>query len=421
MVQPSTTDQDLSLPAASLTTSISIVDPPGETGGGSSVEISQLWFLVLLDTSLSVVLADGSCRYSMIPYLNIVKSSEPVPVADRFRYAMFCLLLFLCFGEKLDEKIIKKIQEIETAKLAKFNALGVFSLFPRLGKFIFRKSWEEIVNLRRIQLSVLQPLIKVSRQRREKVKQENPDEKSLISYINSLFDLEVKEEGGRKLVDQEIANLISEVLDAGSDTTTALFEWIMANLVKNQKIQEKLYSETHGVVGSTEEIKEDDLEKIPYLKAVVLKGLRSHPPTHFVLPHSVKEDVVLNDYLIPKNALVNFMVGEMGRDPKVWEDPMEFKPERFLDDEGVEVDITGSKEIKMMPFSTGTRICPRLGLGTLHMEYFLANFVRDFKWMCVEGSDVDMSEKMEFTIMMATLLEEHPSPAHHQWTQATPA
>ncbi|KAJ4971441.1 hypothetical protein NE237_004540 [Protea cynaroides] len=339
-----------------------------------------------------------------------VESGEPVPVGDRFRYAMFCLLLFLCFGEKLDEKIIKEIEETERAKLAKFEGLGVFSLFPRLGKFIFRKSWHEMVNLRSKQLSVLLPLIKASRERRKKVKQENQDENSFISYINSLFDLEIKEEGGRKLVDKEIATLISEVLDAGSDTTSTLFEWIMANLIKNQNIQEKLYSEIQGVVSSTEEIKEDDLEKMPYLKAVVLEGLRLHPPTHFVLPHTVKEDIVLNGYLIPKNALVNFMVGEMGRDPKVWKDPMEFKPERFLGDERQEVDITGSKEIKMMPFSAGRRICPGLGLGTLHMEYFLANAVRDFKWMGVEGHDVDMSERMEFTVIMVTPLRAHVSP-----------
>ena len=87
----------------------------------------------------------------------------------------------------------------------------------------------------------------------------------------------------------------------------------------------------------TEEVKEEDLQKIPYLKAVELEG-----------------------YVVPKNATVNFMVAEMGWDPKVWESPMEFRPERFLEEkmagdnsEGQLFDVTGSKEIKMMPFGAG--------------------------------------------------------------------
>ncbi|KAG2708782.1 hypothetical protein I3760_05G209100 [Carya illinoinensis] len=83
---------------------------------------------------------------------------------------------------------------------------------------------------------------------------------------------------------------------------------------------------------------------------------------------------------------------------------MAFKPERFLrgsDGGGGEVfDITGSREIKMMPFGAGRRICPGLGLAMLHLEYFVANLVRNFQWRAVNGDDVDLSEKQEFTMVM---------------------
>ncbi|MBN8157012.1 cytochrome P450, partial [Vibrio vulnificus] len=83
------------------------------------------------------------------------------------------------------------------------------------------------------------------------------------------------------------------------------------------------------------EIAEEDLHKLPYLKAVILEGLRRHPPAHFLLPHAVTEDTMLGNYLedtmlgnylVPKDGSINFLVAEMGRDPAVWNDPMEFRP-----------------------------------------------------------------------------------------------
>ena len=187
----------------------------------------------------------------------------------------------------------------------------------------------------------------------------------------------------------------------------------MANMVKYPQIQERLLVEMKGVVGNGEkEVKEEDLNKMPYLKAVVLEGLRRHPPAYFVIPHAVTEDVVLDGYLVPKKGTLNFMVAEMGRDPKVWEDPMAFKPERFLNGggEGDEFDITGSREIKMMPFGAGKRMCPASGLAILHLEYFVANLVWKFEWKAVDGDEVDLSEKAEFTIVMKNPLKARLSP-----------
>ena len=219
----------------------------------------------------------------------------------------------------------------------------------------------------------------------------------------------------RKLKVEEIVSLCSEFLNAGTDTTSTSLEWIMANLVKYPHVQERLFEEIKAVVGDgAEEIKEEDLQRMPYLKAVILEGLRRHPPGHYLLPHAVTEDVVLGGYLIPKNGLLNFMVAEMGLDSEVWEDPTSFKPERFLKEDGKRVeafDITGSKEIKMMPFGVGRRICPGYGLAMLHLEYFIANLVWKFQWTADDEVGVDLvSEKLEFTMVMKNPLQARISP-----------
>ncbi|XP_010529006.1 PREDICTED: cytochrome P450 89A2-like [Tarenaya hassleriana] len=184
----------------------------------------------------------------------------------------------------------------------------------------------------------------------------------------------------------------------------------MANLVKYPEIQNRLHEEIKSVTGGTEgEIKEEDLQKMPYLKAVVLEGLRRHPPAHLLLPHSVTDDTDLGGYSVPKNGTINFMVADMGWDPEVWEDPMAFKPERFVNGED-SVDITGSRGIKMMPFGAGRRICPGLNLALLHLEYFVANLFAEFEWKAAENDDVDLSERREFTVGMKKPLKAHAVP-----------
>ncbi|VAH17318.1 unnamed protein product [Triticum turgidum subsp. durum] len=188
----------------------------------------------------------------------------------------------------------------------------------------------------------------------------------------------------------------------GRRTTSTGLQWIMAELVKNRSIQEKLYEEIKDTTGDDqEEVSGDDIHKMPYLKAVVLEGLRKHPPGHFVLPHKAAEDMEIGGYLIPKGATVNFMVAEMGRNEREWEKPLEFSPDRFLQGgAGEAVDVTGNREIKMMPFGVGRRICAGLGIAMLHLEYFVANMVREFKWQEVAGEEVDFAEKNEFTVVM---------------------
>ncbi|XP_042983424.1 cytochrome P450 89A2-like [Carya illinoinensis] len=373
------------------------------------------------------ILLDRLMSYSINEYSGKV---DLVCVVDHFQYAMFCLLVLMCFGDKLSETQIKEIEVVQRRQLLAIDSYKLLNIFPRIGMILFRKRWDELFNLRRDQEAILMPLIEV----RKRVKQERlsrakvqadvlledkDDDEFVVSYVDTLLDLELPEEK-RKLDMGEMVSLCSEFLNAGTDTTSTALQWIMANMVKYPHVQERLYTEIKGVVGvrdgEIKKVKEEDLYKMSYLKAVVLEGLRRHPPGHAVLPHAVTEDVVLEGYLVPKNAKLNFMVAEMGWDPKVWEDPMAFKPERFLNgnDGGVgEVlfDITGSREIKMMPFGVGRRMCPASGLAMLHLEYFVANLVWKFEWKTVDGDkDVDLSEKEEFTIVMKHPLKAHLSP-----------
>ncbi|PPD97455.1 hypothetical protein GOBAR_DD05521 [Gossypium barbadense] len=266
-----------------------------------------------------------------------------VEVTDQFRNSMFSLLAFMCFGKELEEQKIKEIAELQE----KLRGLIVPLILDR----------------------------KKLKQEKSNEGENQDDNKHGISfYVDTLLDVKLPEEN-RSLDVEEILGLCSEFLNGGTDNTSALLQWIMANLVKNPHIQQKLFMEIKGVIGNEEKmVKEDDLHEMPYLKAVILEGLRRHPPLRFLLHHAVTEDVVLDGYFMPRNGTMNFMIGDMGMDPKVWEDPMSFKPERFVmsAEDGEGFDITGSKEIKMMPFGARRRICPtssRVFCGEFGVEF----------------------------------------------------
>lgn len=120
-------------------------------------------------------------------------------------------------------------------------------------------------------------------QDRKKLKQEKSSEgenqddnkHGISSYVDTLSDVKLTEEK-RSLDVEEILGLCSEFLNGGTDNTSALLQWIMANLVKNPHIQQKLFMEIKGVIGNEEKmVKEDDLHEMPYLKAVILEGAPS--------------------------------------------------------------------------------------------------------------------------------------------------
>ncbi|RVW78719.1 Cytochrome P450 89A9 [Vitis vinifera] len=300
-----------------------------------------------------------------------------VLVVKHFHFAMFCLLVLMCFGDDLGEAKIREIQGMESRVLQSYHNFKILNFFPVIGKFLFHKRWEKFMQLRKDHEDVLIPLIR-ARQPCEKTDTVSKPNPSITCYVDTLLDLQLPDEK-RKLTEGEIVSLCSEFLNAGTHTTDAPLQWIMANLVRYPHIQAKLFEEISGLWG-----KGGRSEGGRFAEDAILEGggVRGSPAAHS-----------------------GPLSSEMACNPKVWEDPMEFKPERFLDsnNNGETFDITGSREIKMMPFGAGRRICPGYGLGMLHLEYFVANLVWKFEWKAVGEDGVDLSERPLVSLLPTTM------------------
>ncbi|KAM0828583.1 hypothetical protein ACQ4PT_067450 [Festuca glaucescens] len=350
-----------------------------------------------------------------------------VTVVECLQFAMFSLLTYMCFGRRLPAGRVRAIEAVQRELFSSYIGFQVFAFCPAVTTRLFRRRWRRVLSIRRRQEELFLPLIAARRELTRSVAVNGDDNDGGLSYcyVDTLLAHRLRKEetaegagGERALTDAEIVSLCTEFLTASVDTTVTALQWIMANLVRQPEIQAKRRDEIDAAMadGGKEAVAEDDLSRMPYLKAVVLEGLRRHPPAHFLLSHaaaaSASEDASLDGLRVPAATSVNFSVADVSLDEEVWIEPEEFRPERFLDGgEGGGVDLTGSREIRMMPFGAGRRICPSMALALLHLEYFVANLVRGFEWSTVAGDGgVDLSERPEFTVTMERPLRAHVTP-----------
>ncbi|KAL9691566.1 hypothetical protein QQ045_011990 [Rhodiola kirilowii] len=307
-----------------------------------------------------------------------------VEVLSSCRLTICSILICLCFGARLSKNKLKEIESVLKEVMLMGN--------PKLPDFLpiltplFSGLMREAKRVRNKQMECLVPLI---RKRQQFVKHGggslDNDIVQMVSpvgaaYIDSLFDLNPLDRG--QLGDEELVTLVSEVIIGGTDTSATILQWAMLNLVQNQDIQQKLHKDIVDQVGFHGTIHEPDIEKMTYLHEVVKETLRRHPPTHVTLSHAAVEDTELAGYKIPSGVNVEFYTAWLAADPGVWEDPgTKFEPERFLSGDGVGVDLTGVKGVKMAPFGVGRRICPAYSLGLLHVNLLLCRVSSGFRFL----------------------------------------
>lgn len=190
----------------------------------------------------------------------------------------------------------------------------------------------------------------------------------------------------------------------GTDTTALLTEWAMAELVLNPCVQTKLRQELGSVVGL---VKDADVAKLPHLQAVVKETLRLHPPGPLLswARLSTSDVPLSNGMVVPANTTAMVNMWAITHDPNVWEDPLVFKPDRFLAGSpgGVDIDVRGV-DLRLAPFGAGRRSCPGRNLGLTTVCLWVAKLVHHFEWAQDEARPVDLSEVLKLSCEMKSPL-----------------
>lgn len=133
---------------------------------------------------------------------------------------------------------------------------------------------------------------------------------------------------------------------------------------------------------------------------MVKETLRLHPPIPLLVPRENRQDITVKGYHIKAGTRVIINAWAIARDPAYWDQPEEFKPERFLNSS---IDIKGN-DFHLIPFGAGRRGCPGIVYAMVANELVLANLVHQFNWELPGLETLDMSETFGLTMHRKTPL-----------------
>ncbi|KAJ9176612.1 hypothetical protein P3X46_011904 [Hevea brasiliensis] len=201
---------------------------------------------------------------------------------------------------------------------------------------------------------------------------------------------------------------------AGMDTTSGAMTWALSLVLNHPEVLKQAQEEIDNHVGRERWVEESDFNNLPYLQAIVKETLRLYPSGPLSVPREAMEDCYVGGFYVPKGTRLLVNIWKLHRDPRIWRNPNEFHPERFLACEGHEFDVRG-QNFEYIPFSSGRRACPGISSGMKISCLVLARILHGFNLRTPTNAPVDMSEGLGATIPKAAPLHVvlKPRLAHH--------
>ncbi|KAJ4826527.1 hypothetical protein Tsubulata_008708 [Turnera subulata] len=290
----------------------------------------------------------------------------------------------LCVGEEhenteVEKQLFRKFLQVFAPNI-RMNACDFVPILRMIGYKGIEKRTE---NAFRLMDQYMQSLVDEIRSRRSRSEHSHseidhksvlqaPEESGKRSVVETL--LHKQESGHEDYTDEDIKSIIMMMMLAGAGTSTFVLEWAMSLLLNHPDAMRKVRAEIDEQVGHERLVNESDLPKLPYLKCVINETLRLYPILPVLLPHFSSQSCTVGGFEIPAGTILMANIWAMHRDPKVWEEPGEFKPERF------EAASQEPRSSKFAPFGMGRRACPGATMGMHITSLPLGALVQCFEW-----------------------------------------
>ncbi|KAK8642689.1 hypothetical protein V6N13_012026 [Hibiscus sabdariffa] len=285
------------------------------------------------------------------------------------------------FGEGVEEVEEKrKFKEIVTETFELSGATNIGDFVPLLTWIGLNKIEKKLEKLRWKRDEFMQNLI----DERRKLTSDSYSEQSGKTMVDDLLSLQ--ETDPEYYTDDIIRGMMQVLLSAGTDTSAGTLEWALSLLLNNPQTLSKAREEIDEEIGQNMLMEESDIGKLPYLHGIIKETFRICPVAPLLAPHESSEECTVGGFCIPRGTMLLVNTWAIQNDPGCWEQPNEFKPERFLGPETVRNGFT------LLPFGTGRRRCPGESLAMGLIPLTLGSLIQCFEWERIGEEMVDMSE-----------------------------
>ncbi|XP_050388964.2 cytochrome P450 2D3 [Patella vulgata] len=295
-------------------------------------------------------------------------TGKPINVHEILRKASTNIICIVVFGERYDygDPAFIQILKVLDDGFTDMVLHTPVHRFPLLRFIPFISS--KMVSVKTAYLKV----VEIIAQRIEKRRQVF-DKNAIQDFIDVYLDMSA---GGEfsTITESNTRRAISDLVFAASDTTATTLDWAMLFMVLHPEVQKKCQEEIDSVVGDGRMVDWSDKSKLSYNEATLLEVQRLSSAVPMSAPHTTNKDTVVKGYLIPEGSLVYANLYACHRDSRYWKEPLEFKPERFLDISGK----VSKQPAAFIPFSIGPRICAGKILARMELFLFFTNILQRF-------------------------------------------
>ena len=213
--------------------------------------------------------------------------------------------------------------------------------------------------------TVRQVLGRVVAQRQAQPEEERPHD--LLTMMMAARD----DESGYALSEEQLIDELFGIVSAGHETSSITLAWLFHSLAQNPDAERKLHEEVDRVLQGRQPTVED-LPNLPYVEQVVNETMRRYPAAYLTTRQSIDADEILG-YTIPANAMIIINIYGLHHHPAYWEEPQQFKPERFAPENAGNIG-----KYLYIPFGEGPRKCIGEPLARLEMCLIVALVAQHF-------------------------------------------
>ncbi|KAG5343836.1 CP303 protein, partial [Acromyrmex heyeri] len=329
-------------------------------------------------TSMLTIIEDEALKLAEA-YAEVRKVSQSagmiISMHDAFGVTVLNTLWRMMAGRRYDagDKELTHLQRILTKLLNEIDMIGApFSHFPLL-RFIAPE------------MSGYKAFIETHQELWAFLKEELYNHKNtfLSNAPRDLMDVYLTVLNSKNCSDtfseSQLLAICVDLFIAGSETTSKALSFGFLNLILNPQIQRKAHEEIDRVTGRNRFPTLADKSKMPYVEAIVLESLRVFVGRTLSVPHRALKDTSIVGHKIPKDTMLVANFNRILMDES-WDDPEDFRPERFLDNNG---NIITPE--KYFPFGIGIHHCMGETLARSNIFIITATLLQAFSFSVVPG------------------------------------